>query len=80
MINFSPLGWIGCGGKLTSLGLSAPGDHEAVFGNSGGVGIAGDGNSVLILSGPKIPEPATLSFLALGSLTLLRRRRKHSQQ
>jgi len=76
VINFSPLGWFGFGGKLTSLGLSVPGDRESVFGNSGGPGGAGDGDTVLILSGPKIPEPASLAILTFGAVAMLRRSRR----
>ena len=75
VINFSPLGWFGFGGKLTTVGVSVPGDVETVFGNTGHATIADDGDTVLILSGPKIPEPATLTLLAIGGLTLVRRRR-----
>ena len=40
--------------------------------DSGGLPISGSESEILLL----IPEPATLSLLALGSLSLLRRRRK----
>ena len=72
VINNSPLGYFGFGGKLTTMGGSDAYDEEKVFAHSGG----GPGDTVLILSGPKIPEPATLSLVTLGGLALMRRKRK----
>lgn len=80
-INHSPLGYFGFGGKLTTLDLSIPADEE-VFAKSGSPGGPGDGNSVLILSGPKIPEPAALPLMlsAIAMLGLARIRRMFRRQ
>lgn len=63
----------GFGGQLTTVGVSVVGDIEQVFGSSGSAGGPGDGSSVLILSGPKIPdvpEPAALSMMLSGIAVL----------
>ncbi len=81
-INHSPLGYFGFGGKLTTVDLSNPAD-ERVFAKSGPPGGGpGDGDSVLILSGPKIPEPAALSLMlsAIAMLGLARIRRMFRRQ
>jgi len=70
-INFSPLGYFGFGGKLTTIGVSIVGDEERVFAKSSHAGLGpDDGDSVLILTGPKIPEPATLSLI-LSAIAVL---------
>lgn len=74
-INFSPSGYFGFGGKLTTIGVSIPGDEERVFASSGSFLSPGDGDSVLILSGPKIPEPTAscLMLMGLGAVLMWKR-------
>jgi len=66
-------------GPFTATGLGPPGSDEP-FGTTGGLLFIGSGANIVTFTATSVPEPSTLTLLAVGALGLLTsaRRRRHS--